>query len=97
MSLPGKQGCVLTIRNGDLNIFGNFIPFASPIDPEYSGCVQAGFEYSAAQKRMSKSCFEKVKAKFVEEDVGLVVRLNEKLYVTAESDILTTATTVQNS
>lgn len=70
-------------RNGDLNIVGPFIPFASPQDPAYIKSVtpsgQVPIEYSSSQQRMLRSCFDKVKKKFEEEEVGLVVRLNEDL------------------
>lgn len=71
------------VENGDLNILGNFVAFASPMDPAYmkerTPLGEAAPEYSSAQKKMLKGAFEKVQAKFAEESVGLVVRLNDEL------------------
>lgn len=71
------------VENGDLNILGNFVAFASPMDPTYikerTPPDELAPEYTSAQKKMLKGAFEKVQAKFAEENVGLVIRLNDEL------------------
>lgn len=70
-------------RNGDLNILGSFIAFASPMDPAWiTAHAQPGEipqTCTSSQTRMLASAFDKVTSKFFEEDVGLVVRLNDEL------------------
>jgi cell division cycle 14 len=72
------------VRNGDLNILGQFIAFASPMDVTYiqentppGGDVP---QYSPSQSRMLAGAFKQVRDKFTRENVGLVVRLNNELY-----------------
>lgn len=71
------------VENGDLNILGNFVAFASPMDPTYikerTPQGETVPEYTSAQKKMFRGAFGKVQAKFAEENVGLVVRLNDEL------------------
>ncbi|KAL1405347.1 cell division control protein 14 [Vanrija albida] len=72
------------VENGDLNILGSFIAFASPMDPAWiTAHAQPGetaATFTQSQTRMLASAFDKVTSKFFEEDVGLVVRLNDELY-----------------
>ncbi|WOO85666.1 Tyrosine-protein phosphatase CDC14 [Vanrija pseudolonga] len=72
------------VENGDLNILGSFIAFASPMDPAWiTAHAQPGEipqTFTSSQTRMLASAFDKVTSKFFEEDVGLVVRLNDELY-----------------
>ncbi|CAK9786997.1 phosphatases II [Cutaneotrichosporon oleaginosum] len=71
-------------ENGDLNILGNFVAFASPMDPMYirerTPTGETAPDYSPGQKKMLRGAFEKVQAKFQQENVGMVVRLNDELY-----------------
>ncbi|GMK58742.1 hypothetical protein CspeluHIS016_0601840 [Cutaneotrichosporon spelunceum] len=72
------------VENGDLNTLGNFVAFASPMDPLYikerTPPGETVPDYSPAQKKMLRGAFDKVQAKFALENVGLVVRLNDELY-----------------
>ncbi|BEI83799.1 hypothetical protein CcaverHIS002_0404030 [Cutaneotrichosporon cavernicola] len=72
------------VENGDLNTLGNFVAFASPMDPMYikerTPPGEAAPDYTSAQKKMLRGAFDKVQAKFAQENVGLVVRLNDELY-----------------
>lgn len=71
-------------RNGDLNILGDFVAFASPMDPLWmqrtTAVGQKVPQFSLHQVRMLNGAFEKVRDKFSTENVGLVVRLNDELY-----------------
>jgi len=75
---------LMLLRNGDLNILGDFIAFASPMDVDWmcrnTPPGEKEPQYTQHQKDMLAGAFEKVTNKFREEDVGLVVRLNDELY-----------------
>lgn len=71
-------------RNGDLNVLGPFVAFASPMDPVWIARNtpegEKAPEYTSGQKRMLVGAFEKVLNKFEDEEVGVVIRLNDELY-----------------
>lgn len=83
------------IRNGDLNILGPFIAFASPIEPAWAKVMstrQAAIKSAIKAKQpppifrlMGKSRlgenhgFKSVLEVFKRQDVGVVVRLNDEL------------------
>jgi len=82
-------------RNGDLNVLGPFIPFASPVDPLWVKKEAASKDPSpenlaayAAQRTIARNkpksrfpnrTFRCVMQVFKDEQVGLVVRLNDDL------------------
>lgn len=70
-------------RNGDLNVLGPFVAFASPMDPAWitrnTPEGEKAPEYTTGQKRMLAGAFDKVLNKFDEEGVGIIVRLNDEL------------------
>ncbi len=85
-----------TFSNGDLNVLGPFIPFASPMDAswlEYVKSNKAAAQATAvldpgalvATALTRTHAFECVLKVFQEEGVGLVVRLNEELWVSRVS------------
>jgi cell division cycle 14 len=79
----------LTDRNGDLNLLGPFIPFASPFEPSWMKAAKIA--YSAQKKgqpfiwppteksRIAVKGFQYVMNVFAEQRVGIVVRLNDEL------------------
>lgn len=78
----------LTTRNGDLNLLGPFIPFASPIEQSWCKAAKAAwkaqeagiqFAWPPPQTRMESRAFRYVMKVFAEESVGVVIRLNEEL------------------
>ncbi|WVQ94156.1 hypothetical protein IAU59_001234 [Kwoniella sp. CBS 9459] len=79
--------------NGDLNILGPFIPFASPIELTWIKAARAAIKTVSSPGSTSTTTVRRVeKGKittramkcvldvFEKEDVGLVVRLNDELY-----------------
>lgn len=74
-------------RNGDLNVLGPFIPFASPLEAgwvreETTALVtdETGFASTTiTQAKVASHAFRCVLDVFQQEDVGLVVRLNDEL------------------
>ncbi|ORX35113.1 protein-tyrosine phosphatase-like protein, partial [Kockovaella imperatae] len=83
-----------TVDNGDLNILGPFIPFASPMDPKWIEASRSEKNKHAEDidkaASLTKSLIETAQNRrhayrcilevFQEQLVGLVVRLNEDLY-----------------
>lgn len=85
---------MITTRNGDLNILGRFIPFASPVEEAWGRWHQAATKV-ALEKNPRKATprrptilspysdlphgFQRVLNVFREENVGVVVRLNDEL------------------
>ena len=78
------------VRNGDLNLMGPFIPFASPIERAWWDASLAAFEERKAKRvpvwppiipkaKRIPSAFRQVLEVFSEQRVGLVVRLNDEL------------------
>ncbi|KIR94912.1 cell division cycle 14 [Cryptococcus deuterogattii CBS 10090] len=72
-------------RNGDLNILGPFIPFASPTESSWiEGALQsASSEHIVHTPAKSKAISHQLHCVldvFQREDVGLVARLNDELY-----------------
>ena len=87
---PKVRSLAKLASNGDLNILGSFIPFASPMDPlwiEKSRRINDGEDESAIAAtnsmintaRSRRQAYECVLRVFQEENVGLIVRLNEDL------------------
>ncbi|KAK8844760.1 hypothetical protein IAR55_006610 [Kwoniella newhampshirensis] len=72
-----------SVDNGDLNVLGSFIPFASPVDKVWVRANRKGVNppmiplSKARSASHALSCVLKV---FEKENVGLVVRLNDELY-----------------
>ncbi|EIW73017.1 hypothetical protein TREMEDRAFT_25011, partial [Tremella mesenterica DSM 1558] len=76
-----------TVGNGDLNVIGPFIPFASPMEEAWAIPTEIKARQLAHNLRRSERrtmdtehSFKCVMKVFSEEKVGLVVRLNEELY-----------------
>lgn len=78
--------------NGDLNVLGPFIPFASPIDPLWALAAKAKAVPTAAndaalaaaradRPKFPNHSFRCISRVFKHEEVALVVRLNDELYV----------------
>ncbi|ORY26505.1 protein-tyrosine phosphatase-like protein [Naematelia encephala] len=69
------------VQNGDLNILGPFIPFASPQEPAWIKSVKSGRPpLSHSKGRVTSHALRCVLDVFQEQNVGMVVRLNEELY-----------------
>ncbi|KAK4685178.1 cell division cycle 14, partial [Tremellales sp. Uapishka_1] len=81
------------VENGDLNILGDFIPFASPNETSWVRATRMLLEKSSARGRLSTPTdvvvpkgrltshgFKCVLDVFKKQNVGVVVRLNDELY-----------------
>ncbi|WVQ82894.1 hypothetical protein IAT38_005030 [Cryptococcus sp. DSM 104549] len=82
-----------TVENGDLNILGPFIPFASPIETTWLSIVRSAAKttaspgggvttitHSVAKARVVTHTLKCVLQVFESHNVGLVTRLNDELY-----------------
>ncbi|GFZ44538.1 hypothetical protein JCM24511_02261 [Saitozyma sp. JCM 24511] len=84
-----------TVQNGDLNLLGRFIPFASPIEEAWGrwhqAATKAASEENTRQTTPRKPTvlspfsdlphgFQRVLHVFRGENVGVVIRLNDELY-----------------
>jgi cell division cycle 14 len=85
---------MITTRNGDLNLLGRFIPFASPIEEAWGrwhqAATKAASEENTRQTTPRKPTvlspfsdlphgFQRVLRVFRDENVGVVIRLNDEL------------------
>lgn len=90
MSWQSSKVVFLTVSNGDFNVLGPFIPFASPVEPDWMEKAiittklsdgTASREIKVVEKarfRTLSHAFRCVLQKFRREKVGLVVRLNDE-------------------
>ncbi|WVO15977.1 hypothetical protein L204_103642 [Cryptococcus depauperatus] len=72
-----------TVENGDLNILGHFIPFASPVETTWINVARASSDMTYAETSKSKAIHHPLRcvlSVFKRENVGLIARLNEELY-----------------
>ena len=86
---------LLNDSNGDMNIIGPFIAFASPIEPAWAQIMAArkkaiktaiaedqsppAFRLSSKARLSSNHAFKSVLDVFDKQNVGVVVRLNDEL------------------
>lgn len=79
----------LTARNGDLNLLGPFVPFASPMEQSWMTAAKAASQAEkkghsfcwppAQQSQIDSKAFQYVMNVFADQNVGVVVRLNDAL------------------
>ncbi|WWC97560.1 hypothetical protein V866_004444 [Kwoniella sp. B9012] len=81
------------VDNGDLNILGPFIPFASPMEERWLKAIRSSTKTTSTPRgtvkttvktvekaRITSNAMKCVMEVFEKENVGLVVRLNDELY-----------------
>ncbi|WVW81277.1 hypothetical protein I302_103268 [Kwoniella bestiolae CBS 10118] len=81
------------VENGDLNVLGPFIPFASPMEERWLKAIRSSTKTTSTPRgtvrttvktvekaRITSNAMRCVMEVFEKEQVGLVVRLNDELY-----------------